>query len=47
MKISGKVHCFFEQIGTFKNVIGKEQKTIQFKINFEKNEQSRNKTEKG
>lgn len=38
MKISGKVHCFFEQSGTFKNVIGKEQRTAQVKINFEKYE---------
>lgn len=47
MKIFGKIHCFFEQSGTFKNVIEKEQKIIQLKINFEKYEQSRNKTEKG
>lgn len=38
MKILGKVHCFFEQSGTFKNVIGKEQKTTQLKINFEEYE---------
>lgn len=38
MKILGKVHCLFEQIGTFKNIIGKEQKTAQLKINFGKYE---------
>lgn len=38
MKILGKVYCFFEQSGTFKNIIRKEQKTTQLKINFEKYE---------